>query len=345
MPFWHHLSGISAKFGKETAMINPVRLSCRMKMNRRGFTLIELLVVIAIIAVLVGLLVPAVQKVRETANRISCANNLKQIGLGIHHHHDTLGILPDGGEHFWYPRSLMTAGTPSVSPNQNWSMFYQILPYVEQGTLWSSQSEREIQKTPVKLYLCPSRENPRIYSGVWPIPPGETRTMGDYAGNGGLDMTGYVWGMLGNGKDGVIVRRPNGSPQRSSSVRLTDISDGSSNTLMVGERTLNIGLFGVAKTDDDAGWVEGWDWDNIRWGRYQPARDYSDKSNAAAGHYYLNENIAPMHLLGSFGSSHPSGFNALLADGSVRQIPYSVSLPVFQRFSSRNDGEVVSFDP
>jgi len=107
---------------------------------RKGFTLIELLVVIAIIAVLVGLLMPAVQKVRETANRISYANNLKQIGLGIHHHHDTIGRLPDGGDSAWYPRSVSN-GQPLFSPNQNWGVFYQILPFIEQDNLWKLQND------------------------------------------------------------------------------------------------------------------------------------------------------------------------------------------------------------
>jgi prepilin-type processing-associated H-X9-DG protein len=113
---------------------------------------------------------------------------------------------------------------------------------------------------------------------------------------------------------------------------------------MVGERAMNIGLIGNIQGDDDAGWVDGWGWDTIRWGRYQPIQDYSDTSQLARNHYEINMNLYPYHRLAAFGSSHPSSFNALLADGSVRQIPYSISLPVFQRFSSRNDGEVVSLD-
>ena len=324
-------------------MINPVRLSCRMKMNRRGFTLIELLVVIAIIAVLVGLLVPAVQKVRETANRISCANNLKQMGLGIHHHHDTIGRLPDGGDSEWYSRSVSN-GQPLFSPNQNWGLFYQILPFMEQDNLWKLPNDWEVFQTPVKLYQCPSRDNPRVLSG-WPVESGRKRAMGDYAGNAGLDLTGLWLGLCGNGRDGVIVRRPDSSSIRSGIVTLSTITDGTSNTLMVGERAMNIALTSITQTDDDAGWVDGWGWDTIRWGRYQPIPDYQDSSQLAKNHYDMNMSLYPYHRLAAFGSSHPSGFNALLADGSVRQIPYSVSLPVFQRFSSRNDGEVVSFDP
>ena len=313
--------------------------------NRKaGFTLIELLVVIAIIAVLVGMLVPAVQKVRESANIMQCKNNLKQIGLGIHLYETENGFLPDGGERHWLQRSMFSS-SPAISPNQNWGLFYQILPMIDQGNLFGNTNDQLVMKTPVKIYQCPSRMNPRFFSNAWPIPAGETRVSGDYAGNAGTSADGYIWGMLGNGKDGVIVRRPNGTSDRSSRLNLTGIPDGTSNTIMVGERTQNIGLHGICQTDDCNGWVEGWDWDTIRWGRYQPAKDYMNKSQTAKDHYYMDARIAPMHLLGSFGSSHSGGFNACLVDGSVKTISYSVSLAVFQRFSSRNDGEVVSFDP
>lgn len=307
-----------------------------------GFTLIELLVVIAIIAVLVGMLVPAVQKFREAANRISCVNNLKQIGLAAHHHHDTHGYLPDGGEHFWYSRTKLADGSPQVGPNQHWGVFYQILPFLEQDNLWRNPSDAFIENTPIKVYMCPSRDNPRHMIDPWGM--SKRTVLGDYAGNGGLDTTGYSWGILGNGRDGVIVRRPDGSSLRSGSVRFTTITDGGSNTLMIGEKVFNFGLTGYAQANEDAGWVDGWDWDVIRWGRYQPAQDYKDFSDTAIRSYYVNMQWAPIHLMGAFGSAHSGGFNGVLADGSVRNIPYRISLAVFQRFSSRNDGEAFQLD-
>jgi prepilin-type N-terminal cleavage/methylation domain-containing protein len=292
---------------------------------RNAFTLIELLVVIAIVAVLIGLLLPAVQKVREAAARIRCANHLKQIGLALHNHHDTLEVLPDGGERFWLNRSWAGSG-PVVTPNQNWGWLYQLLPYLEQDALWRHPDQNLIAGTYVSLFTCPARPNPRQIV---------VRIMTDYAGNAGTDATEYsAWANLGNGRDGVIVRRPTGGWDRSGPVRLVSITDGTSNTLAAGEKLLYAPLIGQVQANDDGGWVEGWDWDTVRWGRYQPRRDWYEPDPPIT----YEERVG---LFGSFGSAHPSGFNGLLCDGSVRHVRYSISLTTFQRLCSRNDGEVV----
>src|ERR1700748_332414 len=106
-----------------------MRTVCVSRASRSGFTLIELLVVIAIIAILIALLVPAVQKVREAASQTQCRNNLKQLGLPFHSHHDALKFFPSAGTDWWHPRTLI-GGKPADFNKQAWGWMYQILPYV-----------------------------------------------------------------------------------------------------------------------------------------------------------------------------------------------------------------------
>jgi prepilin-type N-terminal cleavage/methylation domain-containing protein len=301
-----------------------------------GFTLVELLVVIAIIGILVALLLPAIQAAREAARRAQCLNHLKQISLGFSLHEDSHGIYPDSGESQWSKRYMIPKSSPpkpGVAPNQWWSWAYQLLPYIEEAALWGLPKDSDVFGTPVSLYFCPTRRPPQAFETQ-----GGLRAMIDYAGNAGTSEVGNVGsGMMGNGVDAPVVRRPEprdmdttGKNRRSVSVSPgRHILDGTSKTILVGEKCLAADVIGQGQASDDAGFTDGWDWDNVRWGYIPPSPDWSGDPGAA---------FSVLHS--SFGSSHPGLFNAALCDGSVTSITYNVDLAIFKRASSRNDGEV-----
>jgi prepilin-type N-terminal cleavage/methylation domain-containing protein/prepilin-type processing-associated H-X9-DG protein len=303
-----------------------------------AFTLVELLVVIAIIGILVALLLPAVQAAREAARRAQCSNHLKQIGIACLNHEGTYGILPDGGERFWLRRTVVD-GRPTVAPNQNWSWAYQILPHFEYEPLWAVKDDFEVARTPVSIYFCPSRRAPESLSKpgggiVW-----SQSAMIDYAGNAGTDQRGSQgWAALGDGKNGTIVRRPDGSKFRSGSVKVERITDGTTHTLLVGEKSFNQGRLGEWQAEDDAGYVDGWDFDTIRWGYFPPEPDWFDATDTTR--WGNNGTLVP--LRGAFGGPHPGGFQCVFVDGSVQSISHEIALTVFRGLSARDDGEVLN---
>jgi prepilin-type N-terminal cleavage/methylation domain-containing protein/prepilin-type processing-associated H-X9-DG protein len=287
-----------------------------------AFTLIELLVVIAIIGVLIALLLPAVQKVREAANRMRCQNNLRQIGIALHDYHDAYGVLPPGDR--------------TVNPANQMSFLVFILPFIEQDNLYrqfdlSAKYTKNLAMGLVKVpnFLCPTGTVlfTQYGSGEWSDGQ-QTYTTHYYgvAGARGLNPeTMQPYDVISDNQGDIATQ---GVLGRDSAVRLTDVPDGTSNTFMVGEISWK-----------DANTYRIW----IR-GNYDD-RDITSCRNVA---YALNstpydgaDNFNDV----SFGSNHAGeGANFAYADGSVHYVSANVNLGLYLATASRNGSEVHVID-
>lgn len=213
--------------------------------KRSAFTLIELLVVIAIISVLIGLLVPAVQKVRESAARMECRNHLKQLSLAFHNYHDSYRYFPTGGNYYYYlPRTLAPGGAPMTGLQQDWGWGYQILPFIEQSNVYFEVSDATVKATTLALFSCPSRRQNVVYAGG---------ALSDYGGNGGSDNTFTTY-------NGLLVEKT------VAPTRFASVVDGTSNTLMLAEKFVCLDFIQGGAWGDNAGYWSGFDWDTIRFG-------------------------------------------------------------------------------
>jgi prepilin-type N-terminal cleavage/methylation domain-containing protein/prepilin-type processing-associated H-X9-DG protein len=304
--------------------------------RRQAFTLIELLVVIAIIAILIGLLLPAVQKIREAANRMKCTNHLKQLGLGLHNHHDAFGIFPPARE------ELVTNVVHSWTPK--------ILPFIEQDNLyrtyrfdvtWDNAANagagpppRAIRTT-VPIFLCPSapqsnrntngrgsldyvatteitRPNPFIGAQEW-----EAVRVGD---------PGWI-GVMGT------TDIPGGKPHVNRT--FASITDGTSNTMILAECAGRNRRFVMGKEDPSQTWTAG-PWANpnsrINVGGYDPSNPSSPVGPCAVNCINDKEIYA----------FHPGGANILMCDGSVRFLKATVHIDVVLQLLTRDRGEINS---
>jgi prepilin-type N-terminal cleavage/methylation domain-containing protein len=301
--------------------------------SRRGFTLIELLVVIAIIAVLIGLLLPAVQKVREAASRLKCQNHLKQIGLGLHNYHDAHSVFPPGG-----------AGTASTAAGNDGMGFHvYILPYVEQDALfrrfdltrvYTTAPNRALGALRVPIYQCPSAMNRY------------TENNGENAANGDKGWTTHYHGNMGpndlaTGRYQVIPSTNGGQALqgvlgRDTKHRLTDIPDGTSNTFLVGETSWTRGGGGDPSTLPVGYrvWHRGCNTNN------QLACGACRNVANGLGTVWAGGGAAAAYNNFSFGSIHPGITNFLFCDASIRPLSNDTALGVLMATSSRNGSEI-----
>ena len=312
------------------------------RFNRGGFTLIELLVVIAIIAVLIGLLVPAVQKVREAANRMSCGNNLKQLAIAVHSYGDANGSLPYNGS-----RTFTNSGQSCCGINApRWSWISRVLPYIEQEALSKQANVSDTTNmdasaaslaaiaTPIKSLRCPSditAATRNDAANVAPTVVALTSYKGISGGNWGDGEARWLWGTPNGPFSSPVgttshagIHNGNGMFFRADYLRrlkLSDITDGTSNTMMVGEDVGNLNQH------------LSWPYSNNAVGTCGIAIN-SKQANGAAYNYTDWPNVY------SFRSMHTGGAQFALADASVRFVRESVNITSYRNLCSIQGGEL-----
>lgn len=308
--------------------------------KKNAFTLIELLVVIAIIAILIGLLLPAVQKVREAAARTQCKNNLKQIGLGLHNYHDANQMFPPG----YLANGSYTDGATDTAPGWGWAAY--MLPYIEQNNLSQQFNfNQPVQNFPgiqtmVKIYLCPADLTP---AAAFAAPDAFGNTIA-------LAAPSSYAACVGGDESGTTDPNGLGIFYRNSRTRLTDVTDGTSTTIMIGERS-----WGNA----NGIWAGAINNGVILRGKQNLCPGTGAGSYPAAtlvlAHSHLNNTTTDTDGgLDDFSSRHTGGSNFVFADGSVQfihSVPsdrpgggYTPDSLIFQALGTRANGEVVPAD-
>jgi prepilin-type N-terminal cleavage/methylation domain-containing protein/prepilin-type processing-associated H-X9-DG protein len=379
----------------------PSQKASQRVRRAKAFTLVELLVVIAIIGVLVALLLPAIQAAREAARRTQCKNNLKNVGLALLNHHDTLKMFPTGGATWGSVIDIFQEnGKPFGPEKQGLGWGYQVLPYLEQGAMQSITTQNALKDVVVPIFSCPSRGGGFRRS---PNGDGTTTVKTDYAGTHPcvqirqqapftvqqiadilpynqmqehfyqgfrdddfpappIDGSATGWPTFpvegGHGTlppsnavyDGVIVRSPWRFeryslrdkvglgvfiPNVPRPVEIGQISDGTSNTMMVGEKYVRFDLHDVKSPSDDQGITEGWDPDVMRCTCARPLND----SQIDPEYTSVPPDFGPAFEAMMLGSSHPGGFNVVFADGSVRTINYDIDVVTLNYLGTRSGGE------
>jgi prepilin-type N-terminal cleavage/methylation domain-containing protein/prepilin-type processing-associated H-X9-DG protein len=279
-----------------------------------GFTLIELLVVIAIVAILLGLLLPAVQKLQEAASRITCSNNLKQIGLALHHYHAANGSFP---------------ASDVKAPGIRYSWVPCILPYMEQQAVYNqyrfsatwTDPSNTVVSAPLAVFRCPSAPSDRLS-----IPLPNNAACSDYNATRGVAPALIAAGLVPPTPDldGVLIRGQN--------TRLTDVSDGSSNTIMVGEDAGRPQLYNAGQV------VQGFLVRGAAWA--SGGGPFLIDGSSTDGSISVGPCAINCTNNGEFYSFHPAGAQALFADGSVRLLQSKMSIATLAALVTRQGGEV-----
>ena len=306
--------------------------SCTKSLPKKGFTLIELLVVIAIIAILIGLLLPAVQKVREAASRLSCSNNLKQLGLAMHNYNSTYSCFTNSRR------------------DADYTWICQLLDYLEQGAFRNSwdftknyyNQTQKVRTQTIKALFCPARRSPMTQDAnngdqQDNQPATSTRYPGalaDYAGNLGTTGGDYFWDGPVQGQTTISVATNGVFPLSNNwavggtgfrdGYRIADISDGLSNTFLIGEKHVPITKFGDINSRDGAAYN-------------------GDKGSSSVGASATNlPSKGPTDTrTACFGSSHSGVVQFVFCDGSVKAINNSIQGTVYANLANRIDGNVV----
>lgn len=341
-----------------------------MKRRIRGFTLVELLVVIAIIGILVGLLLPAVQQAREAARRMQCSNNLKQLALAVHLHHDgykkfPYGMLRNDGL-FPHP-DLGKPGTPPPQ-NRRYALMHQLLPYIEQNNLWNRWDHfvfnnnsldpvtgvqwagEHFLKQVVPTLMCPSNPGGPWNEGTTPAENGRY-FRGHYFGAAGTrayprfnasrpSLFNPFYPTIPNPTAGAL---SDGMFTRCKAYGMSDAVDGTSNTLLLGERSYFDKVFDTSPIVDDR--IKDWGW------QWFGAEGDSMLGTGVPINFVLPTNFDTLgsgvqqllfdDRINAFGSMHSGGANFALADGSVRFMTQNISPVIFRAVGTRAGAEVV----